>query len=219
MLPDIQPDQLSDRFACVDADVTFRSCNGILFKVHHKNLDTHTEAFASPPTVPSQNEIISLTEDSDTVDLLFQYIYPRRQPNLKIIEFAQLAKLAEAAEKYQVYAAIDICNVRMGEAFAEHPFEVMMYALRHGYKDLMDNSERKALELSPTAAFECLPLHTYVAWELMDTFFRPDTMLNGWTCLQPSTVISPKYLRINMIRKRLGGFSALYPRSLLQSHY
>lgn len=134
MLPDIQPDQLSDRcesarhpfyiyvrfdversvVACVDADVTFRSCNGILFKVHHKNLDTHTEAFASPPTVPSQNEIISLTEDGDTLDLLFQYIYPRRQPNLKIIEFAQLAKLAEAAEKYQVYAAIEICNVRMG---------------------------------------------------------------------------------------------------------
>lgn len=50
-----------------------------------------------------------------------------------------------------------------------------MYALRHGYKDLMDDSERKALELSPTAAFECLPLDTYVAWVSVP----PDICLRG----------------------------------------
>lgn len=113
--------------------------------------------------------------------MLFQYIYPQRQPNLTRIEFTQLAKVAEAAEKYQIYTAIEICNIRMGcvshygdfwsdlqwlisEAFIEHPLEVTMYALRHGYEDLMDKSERKALELSPTAAFDCLTPQIYIAW-------------------------------------------------------
>lgn len=39
-----------------------------------------------------------------------------------------------------------------------------MYAMKHGYADLMDKSQDAALELSPTAAFESLNLQVYVAW-------------------------------------------------------
>ena len=40
-------------------------------------------------------------------------MYPQRQPNLKQFEFHALSALAEAAEKYQVFLALDICSVYM----------------------------------------------------------------------------------------------------------
>ncbi|KAF7978049.1 hypothetical protein HWV62_1673 [Athelia sp. TMB] len=147
-----------------DADATFRSCDGILFKVHRKNLETHSEGFSPPPSTSSQNQIVPLTENADTLDLLFQFTYPRRQPDLTDIEFKQLAELAEAAEKYQVFTAMASCNTCMSAAYEQHPFEVMLYALRHGYGKLMDKAEKKALELSPTLAFDSFTPQVYIAW-------------------------------------------------------
>lgn len=96
-----------------DSDVTFRSFDGTLFRVHRKNIETHSEGFSTPPGTSPQQETVSLTEDEATLELLFQYIYPQRQPDLTKIPFELLSQLAEAAEKYQVFAAIEICNVRM----------------------------------------------------------------------------------------------------------
>ncbi|KZP29175.1 hypothetical protein FIBSPDRAFT_852012 [Athelia psychrophila] len=157
-------DTVSDRFAANDSDVTFRSCDGILFRVHRKNLDTSSEGFSPPDGTSSQDEIVPLTEDGATLDLLFQYIYPQPVPDLTKIGFKQLAGLAEAAEKYQVYAAIGFCQIRMSEAYSEHPFEVMMYAFRHGHGEIMDKAHNKALELSPTLAFESFTPQVYIAW-------------------------------------------------------
>ncbi|KAF7978064.1 hypothetical protein HWV62_1703 [Athelia sp. TMB] len=100
----------------------------------------------------------------DTLELLFQFMYPPKQPDLKKIEFKQLADLAEAAEKYQVYAAMGVCNMCMSEAYLEHSLEVMIYGMRHGYADIVDKAEKKALEVSPTLAFECLTPQIYIAW-------------------------------------------------------
>ncbi|KAF7976514.1 hypothetical protein HWV62_6327 [Athelia sp. TMB] len=109
---------VSDAFSIVcadDADMTFRSCDGTLFKVHRKNLETSSEGFSPPPGTSSRDEIVSLTENRDTLDLLFQYIYPQRQPDLAEIDFKQLAELSEAAEKYQVFSAMTQINGQGGE--------------------------------------------------------------------------------------------------------
>ncbi|KAG6875708.1 hypothetical protein C0992_002788, partial [Termitomyces sp. T32_za158] len=52
---------------------------------------------------------------TETLELLFAFVYPWQHPTLRSSEtpFALLSKLAEAAEKYQVFAAVNICNVRM----------------------------------------------------------------------------------------------------------
>ncbi|KZP05901.1 hypothetical protein FIBSPDRAFT_765209 [Athelia psychrophila] len=149
-----------------DSDITFRSCDGILFKVHRKNLEVCSEGFSPPDGTIAGAEAVSLTEDGATLELLFQHMYfgPQRHPDLKKIEFKQLAELSEAAEKYQVYSAMETCHDRMEEAHSQHPFEVMMYAMRHGCADLMDRSELLALEVSPTTAFESFKLEAYIAW-------------------------------------------------------
>ncbi|KAF7978046.1 hypothetical protein HWV62_1667 [Athelia sp. TMB] len=113
-----------------DADVTFRSCDGVLFKIHRNNLAVVSEGFAPPPGTDSSNEIVSLTENAETLELLFQYMYPRRQPNLSVLRFKLLAELAEAAEKYQVFAAMASCNVSMRCMFSI-TFTLLKHRLIH----------------------------------------------------------------------------------------
>ncbi|KAF7968828.1 hypothetical protein HWV62_29232 [Athelia sp. TMB] len=169
-------EKVSDIFCKADADITFRSCDGVLFKVHRKNLESASEGFSAPKGTNIQAEIVPLTEDESTLRMLFQYMYPQRHSDLRGIEFQRLAELSEAAEKYQVYSAMLICNVRMEElvtrqAYLEHPFEVMIYAMRHGYVELMSKSERVALKVSQTLAFESFTPPIYIAW-WMDLLVR-----------------------------------------------
>jgi hypothetical protein len=94
--------------------VTFESCDNVLFKVHLNNLKTHSEGFAPPDeTSLSLAEVVNLTESADVLELLFQYIYPQRPPDMKNVNFGVFAGFAEAVEKYQVYAAMDICYTCM----------------------------------------------------------------------------------------------------------
>ena len=48
-----------------------------------------------------------------TLELLFQFCYPNHRPDVEELEFDDLALLAEAAEKYQVIPAMNICKIIM----------------------------------------------------------------------------------------------------------
>ena len=48
-----------------------------------------------------------------TLELLFQFCYPDRRPDVDKLEFDALALLAEVAEKYQVIPAMNICKIIM----------------------------------------------------------------------------------------------------------
>ena len=64
--------------------------------------------------MPSQpNEVVDLTETSETLEILFQFMYRRPQPNLQDLPFAQFLALAEAVEKYGVFPAQQVCNLVM----------------------------------------------------------------------------------------------------------
>ncbi|KAG5650797.1 hypothetical protein H0H81_011019 [Sphagnurus paluster] len=105
--------KISEKFNSGDADVSFRSSDNVIFRIHRRNLETHTGAFP-PPEFDTQGEIVELRDEtSETLELLFQFIYPQRHPHLDATPFEVLAPLAEAAEKYEVYAAMNICRVRM----------------------------------------------------------------------------------------------------------
>lgn len=95
-----------------DSDITIRSSDGVLFKVHKKNLEMHSEGFPGEE-VATLNEIVNLTETSTTLELLFQYMYRQPQPDLGKVPFTVLASLAEAAEKYRVFPAIEVCKIYM----------------------------------------------------------------------------------------------------------
>jgi len=83
-----------------------------LFRVYRTHLETHTGGFA-PAKIPTLEEVVVLSEPAEVLELLFQFTHPSRQPSVLNLEFDVLFALAEAAEKYEVYGAMNICNIRM----------------------------------------------------------------------------------------------------------
>ncbi|KIM36669.1 hypothetical protein M413DRAFT_77880, partial [Hebeloma cylindrosporum] len=135
-----------------DADLTFLSNDSVLFKVHRKNLDMLSEGFAAPARVSGEGEIVQLVESAAVLELLFQYVYPQWQPKLELVEV--LNGLAEAVEKYQVYPALENCKTSM-QAAIDHPVEVLEYAIKHGYKDLVPEAGLLAVPADPLRVLIC----------------------------------------------------------------
>ncbi|KZP04194.1 hypothetical protein FIBSPDRAFT_844272 [Athelia psychrophila] len=154
----------SDRFCAQDADMTFESSDHVLFRVHRKNLEITSEGFAPPSGTTISNGFVQLSERAEILDLLFQYTYPQRPPDLTSIRFEAFTDLAEATEKYQMFGAMEICRLLMKAAYNDHPFEVLLYSTRHGYSELMTLAQGRTLELSPADAFKLFPPAAYIAF-------------------------------------------------------
>jgi hypothetical protein len=97
-----------------DYDVTLQSCGGVIFRVHKKYLEMNTNGFAAPAsTISTPDEVVFLTESAIALDILLQYIYPGPQPDLEEVEFDVLADVAEAAQKYEVWPAMNVTKAHM----------------------------------------------------------------------------------------------------------
>jgi hypothetical protein len=100
-----------------DSDLTLQSFDGVLYKVHRTNLEVHSESFAAANSISAtsdSSEVVYLDESSAVLDLLLQFMYRQRQPDLEEVDFQTLSELAEAAEKYEVYSAMTVCSIHMG---------------------------------------------------------------------------------------------------------
>jgi len=84
----------------------------MLFNLHKINLKVSAAGFA-PPEFETRDEVVHLPEDSSTLDLLFRFCYPERHPDLEYASARVLKDLAEAAEKYQVFPAMNVCLIFM----------------------------------------------------------------------------------------------------------
>ncbi|KAG6884331.1 hypothetical protein C0993_012081, partial [Termitomyces sp. T159_Od127] len=93
--------------------IVFESSDDVLFHIHRKNLEVHAAGGPPPQIITSNGEIVSLHEDASTLENLFPYIYPLRYPDIDILQFQDLSKLAEAAEKYEIYSVMHVCKLRM----------------------------------------------------------------------------------------------------------
>lgn len=87
--------------------MTFLSSDDTHFRVHRKNLEANSEGLSPPDgTTSGADEVIPLSETAEVLELLFQYMYPQRQPDLTEVPFDVISAMAEAAEKYQVFSAM-----------------------------------------------------------------------------------------------------------------
>ncbi|KAF8650288.1 hypothetical protein AX16_005316 [Volvariella volvacea WC 439] len=129
--------QMSNLFSFSDADIIIRSVDGVEFHLHKKNLEVCCGAFP-PSSHPTMGEVVHLTELGSTLETLFQFIYARQQPKWEGLKFSELYNLAEAAEKYEVYTAMRVCNMLMQRFIQSNPASVFAYAIKHGYDDLAD---------------------------------------------------------------------------------
>ncbi|KAJ7034111.1 hypothetical protein C8F04DRAFT_1039007 [Mycena alexandri] len=153
--------EVSARFDFADADVTFQSSDSILFRVHRKNLEVCTEGFPPSGFAVTEGE---LSETSVTLELLFQFIYPQRHPGLDATPFDVLEPLAEAAEKYQVFPAMNICHIRLRDMVHEHPVEVAIYAAKHDYPFLISEVAPMMISIPPIDVIQILPQSLVLPW-------------------------------------------------------
>jgi len=141
--------QTSERFCALNADLTILSSDGVVFKVHRRNLEVHSDIFAdaaNATSTPSGNdEPVELSESSAVLELLFQYMYRQPQPDLKLVDFPVFAGLAEAAAKYVVYSALPAVTGRMKEYISQYPLHVLEYAAKHDYTELGNEAARSCI--------------------------------------------------------------------------
>ncbi|KAJ7147209.1 hypothetical protein C8R46DRAFT_965946 [Mycena filopes] len=175
---DVDPQKVSTRFCSTDSDLTIASSDNVLFKVHHKNISVNSDVLVSTGTRPENRdgEVVPLPETADVLELLFQYMYPQPQPDLNGLEFAVLAGLAEAAEKYSVYSARGWCSTKMKESAAQHPLQVLEYAVKYGQPDLATEAAQHSITISVAEALDVLTPSTFVKWILFQERYNKEKL-------------------------------------------
>jgi hypothetical protein len=98
--------------------------DGTLFKVHRKNLEFGTGAFPPSDTFQTMGEITYLTETEDVLAVMFQFVYPRRHPDLEDMDFKIVIQVAEAVEKYEVFAGMNTCKLRLRCVLGQRLFDL-----------------------------------------------------------------------------------------------
>ncbi|KAF9458524.1 hypothetical protein BDZ94DRAFT_1313212 [Collybia nuda] len=150
-----------------DADITFKSFDDVLFNIHRKNLEVATGALLpSDVAIQVNGPTVSLNELSETLEFMFQFIYPMLQPDIASLPFKVLEPLAEAVEKYRVFPAMVICKINMRKFLHEHVDEVVRYAARHGYTDIVDEAAPLLLTIPLKEVLLRLPTILIVPWAL-----------------------------------------------------
>lgn len=94
--------------------ITIKSCDNVLFRVDRRDLDAAGGALSRLEWPTTPEDCAELAESSKALEALFQFIYFERHPKVGQLPFDILVQVAEAAEKYQIYSAIDACELRFG---------------------------------------------------------------------------------------------------------
>ncbi|KAF9472919.1 hypothetical protein BDN70DRAFT_817966, partial [Pholiota conissans] len=141
------------------ADTTFVSSDNVLFEIHGSYLTLSTSiGFAKPSGDTMSRDLIHLPESSQVLEALFQFIEPPsdsrnyRQPSVADLSSNLFFEVAEAAEKYIVYAAMNVCITTMRYVLKSDSPEVLNHCYKHGYTNLIDQAASNMLSRSLTEA-------------------------------------------------------------------
>jgi hypothetical protein len=96
-----------------NADITLQSSDNILFKFYKKQLEACSGAFGGAEAFTATDEPVMFDEPSKIVDLLLQLMSRQEHPDLRSVGFNTLDLLAEAVEKYELFASIPLCKLLM----------------------------------------------------------------------------------------------------------
>ncbi|TRM57334.1 hypothetical protein BD626DRAFT_465226 [Schizophyllum amplum] len=179
----LQEDRQSSDFFSTDGEIiVFRSSDDVLFNIHRRNLQSVTSGpFAEDFEAPAC-DVVELTEDEETLKILFTFVYPGRYPLLYDLPFETFAQVAEAAEKYKVAPAMGMCqlNIRLSMLYKQHPFEIMQFADRHEYNDLLDLAAPHTLKLRVSDARRKLSLPVFAAWAEYSSTWKEASRLESY---------------------------------------
>ncbi|KIK56474.1 hypothetical protein GYMLUDRAFT_47010 [Collybiopsis luxurians FD-317 M1] len=148
-----------------NSDVIICSSDQVEFHLQKKYLEASSGAF--PPAEMSTNgEVVFLSESSATLEILFQFMYPRRYPSIDKLTFPALMLLAEAAEKYEVYSMIYACQIRLQEFLVTGSKAVLAFSAKHGYTDLIIRLAPIMVDTPISEVADILPPCYYRPWSI-----------------------------------------------------
>ncbi|KAJ3904782.1 hypothetical protein F5879DRAFT_800987 [Lentinula edodes] len=144
-----------------DADVVVRSSDNVEFRLHKKNLECTTGAFPPAGTPVHIDEIVRLTESAATLEILFQFIHPRRIPSLESLDFDSLLPLAEAAEKYEV-----ACEAELRKFLRTNPKQILEFSVKHNRTELFEKIKPIMISMDTplSEVIDILPCNLYKPW-------------------------------------------------------
>jgi len=94
---------------------------------------------------PHEIQVVSLTEDSETLDLCLRHIYPVQSPNVE--DLRQMRMLAEFARKYQADVLEQYVIRYLTDAIKRDPVGVYLAAVKYGYKAVGVEAAHSSLNL------------------------------------------------------------------------
>ncbi|KAI0281313.1 hypothetical protein BC826DRAFT_387224 [Russula brevipes] len=139
-------------FDDAQADFVLRSSNNVPvdFHVSKAILSVASPVFAGMFDFPSQEPrdntpVVTVSEDSEALDLSLRHIYPVRSP--KVAHIHQVRKLAEFADKYQVEALEEVVMKHLANTVLSDPVGVYVIAVKYGYKGIGEVAARASLNI------------------------------------------------------------------------
>ncbi|KAF9474358.1 hypothetical protein BDN70DRAFT_321138 [Pholiota conissans] len=147
---DVPSPTISKLFCAPDADISFVSSDNILYKLHSVHLKTSSDVLGASKY--ARSDATQLPERARILQTLFQFIEPppeerkHRQPSVLGMEEVMFFSLAEAAEKYVIYGAMNTCLTRMPTLISSHPFQVLNHCAKYKYWDMADDAAQKCLD-------------------------------------------------------------------------
>jgi hypothetical protein len=88
--------------------------DGNILGAHSENLGALSRSFPQPAAVPGASlPVTTVNEDSDVVELMLKFMHYMPFPDLSELPIDLLTRLADAAEKYEIYSAMSTCRSEM----------------------------------------------------------------------------------------------------------
>ncbi|TRM57753.1 hypothetical protein BD626DRAFT_513945 [Schizophyllum amplum] len=161
--------RVSERFSTsTPSTIPFVSLDNMMFHIERAKLERAAD-FAPPAGVHSSpTEPVRLQELSPVLELLFRFVYCEIYIDLDPEPFDVVAQLAEAAEKYMVYSAIAVCRLYMKNQHKERPMNVMQYAAKYNYKDILDLVAPYTVGKTQGVMQDILPASLLLPWIAFD---------------------------------------------------
>lgn len=135
------------------ADIILRSSDNVNFRVFKIILSLASPVFAQKFSTPQsathkptdELPVVTVSEDSQALDLALRHCYPTRSPELVELKDAHI--LLEFAHKYQVDALCPSLTRYLTSAIERDPVSAYTLATKYQYKDVAMAAARSCLKL------------------------------------------------------------------------
>ncbi|KJA23513.1 hypothetical protein HYPSUDRAFT_66202 [Hypholoma sublateritium FD-334 SS-4] len=150
------------------ADIVVESSDGTRFRLHRKNIKVHTgSAFLGGLYCSSVDDpdITCLSEPGDVLEIVFQFLYPQKHPDLgAVTESESVVAIADAVGKYEIYGAMNACEIRLRPFLSDHPTEIFTYAFKNRNQELLNKTALILSRFPLHERLENLPPQCSLPW-------------------------------------------------------